>query len=140
MMWAEVHWYLIVVDMEEKLVLRMDSLPVEAVDAARMEQTAAVCQRLQEALVFGFPGRYSNDIGGFAYKTPTWCPRQPNGFDCGVYTMKLMQMTSVLWEGLQLELDSNTERVKIAIDLFLDEGNRARDRGMKMIRFMSLRK
>lgn len=107
---------------------------------ARMEQTAAVCQRLQEALVFGFPGRYSNDIGGFAYKTPAWCPRQPNGFDCGVYTMKLMQMTSVLWEGLQLELDSNTEWVKIAIDLFLDEGNRARDRGMKMIRFMSLRK
>ncbi|XP_071911435.1 uncharacterized protein [Coffea arabica] len=127
MNWKNMHWYLFVIDMKNETIHIYDSLPVKEFNFNRLYPVMHVRNMLHEALAYGLGKAYQKDISKFPCIRPQWCPRQPDGNDCGIYVMYFMKHVSEMEAEMVVSFVSDKERCSLALELFVHPSNLVRE-------------
>ncbi|GER30199.1 mitochondrial substrate carrier family protein [Striga asiatica] len=127
------HWYLCVVDIIRQEVLILDSLMPKNC-SKRISSAKVVLKYFHEALEIGCGTTYSVNISKFPTKIAQWAPQQKNLYDCGLFTIRFMQLYDELRVGMHFSIEnSHLERRKIAIEIFYHEANEAKEEILRKI-------
>ncbi|GER54145.1 sentrin-specific protease, partial [Striga asiatica] len=127
------HWYLCVVDIIRQEVLILDSLRPKNC-RERISSAKVVLKYFHEALEIGCGTTYSVNISKFPTKIAQWVPQQKNLYDCGLFTIRFMQLYDELRAGMHFSIEnSHLERRKMAIEIFYHEANEAKEEILRKI-------
>ncbi|GER38836.1 cysteine proteinases superfamily protein [Striga asiatica] len=90
------------------------------------------CEKLKyfhEAIEIGCGTTYSVNISKFPAKIAQWAPQQKNLYDCGLFTIRFMQLYDELRAGMHFSIEnSHLERRKITIEIFYHKQMKPRKR------------
>ncbi|XP_027150503.1 ubiquitin-like-specific protease ESD4 [Coffea eugenioides] len=114
------HWYCTLVDFVEKKVYILDSLPNST--KQRGVVVRKLVQDLDTVLQHKFGDKYKFQASLFEVDESANIPKQPNGYDCGVYVINFMKSSEVE-QMSSLMFQSETERFNIAMELVLHRKN-----------------
>ncbi|CAA0843102.1 Unknown protein [Striga hermonthica] len=127
------HWYLCVVDIINEEVMILDSLMPKNCNE-RISSAKVVLKCLHEALEIGCGTTYSINIPLFPTRMAQWAPQQKNLYDCGLFTIRFMQLYDKLRAGMHLSIDNSyLERRKIAIEIFYHQANETKEEILRKI-------
>ncbi|GER49741.1 mitochondrial substrate carrier family protein [Striga asiatica] len=127
------HWYLCVVYIIRQEVLILDSLRPKNC-SKRISSVKVVLKYFHEALEIGCGSTYRVNISKFPTKIAQWAPQQKNLYDCGLFTIRFMQLYDELRAGMHFSIkNSHLEKRKIAIEIFYHEANEAKEEILRKI-------
>ncbi|KAJ1377963.1 Ulp1 protease family, C-terminal catalytic domain [Sesbania bispinosa] len=120
------HWYLMVVDLNQKKIVMLDSLPYVLRNGWRKRYVKKLAMFIEEMLLDpSFYDRTTMDkpiISDFPIEVPHGLGYQHNGYDCGVWVA--MWMTGCVWrDGYNKIVVTPHTRMRLAIDLVQDKYN-----------------
>ncbi|KXG20585.1 hypothetical protein SORBI_3010G223800 [Sorghum bicolor] len=119
--WKQEHWFVFIVDLRNKMFVFLDSY----YDRDDYFQTCA-----RDSLITSFTECWYEhadvklDLGNFTIQYPP-VPKQENKFDCGIFTIKFMELwdNSVDLRRLFSQSDIPNIRIKLAMKLFFSKSN-----------------
>ncbi|KAG0521132.1 hypothetical protein BDA96_08G134900 [Sorghum bicolor] len=119
--WKQEHWFVFIVDLRNKMFVFLDSY----YDRDDYFQTCA-----RDSLITSFTECWYEhadvklDLGNFTIQYPP-VPKQENKFDCGIFTIKFMELwdNSVDLRQLFSQSDIPNIRIKLAMKLFFSKSN-----------------
>ncbi|XP_012841809.1 PREDICTED: ubiquitin-like-specific protease 1 [Erythranthe guttata] len=118
------HWFLGIVDLEMKHVLICDTLLSDATKDYRRNLLYEVITRMECLFEKLMPCKYriKSIQDKFECDYPTWVPKQPNFYDCGVYVCMMMMFD----RGIQQlsESQSVVVRERIAVAMYKWKNNK----------------
>ncbi|WKA01933.1 hypothetical protein VitviT2T_020182 [Vitis vinifera] len=117
------HWFLCVINLPQEEVYILDSLPTKRRKKERVDMVTSIIS----ALCLTNLAKYN--VQRFPISRPNWVPTQDNGWDCGLYVIRFMQMldTTPPVSKSSLVVDNSDEfRRKLVIDLVLDDNNKVK--------------
>ncbi|RVW97014.1 hypothetical protein CK203_032343 [Vitis vinifera] len=117
------HWFLCVINLPQEEVYILDSLPTKRRKKERVDMVTSIIS----ALCLTNLAKYN--VQCFPISRPNWVPTQDNGWDCGLYVIRFMQMldTTPPVSKSSLVVDNSDEfRRKLVIDLVLDDNNKVK--------------
>ncbi|KAL6328031.1 hypothetical protein AAG906_033298 [Vitis piasezkii] len=108
------HWFLCVINLPQEEVYILDSLPTKRRKKERVDMVTSIIS----ALCLTNLAKYN--VQCFPISRPNWVPTQDNGWDCGLYVIRFMQMLDTT------PPVSKSSLVVLVIDLVLDDNNKVK--------------
>ncbi|CAI0559383.1 unnamed protein product, partial [Linum tenue] len=125
------HFFLSVFDLNQKVIQILDSFPNYLDPIVMEEKVKQIANELDSLFYVEIIRRYACDmLVSFTVEIVVNALRQQNGFDCGLFVLKLMRSGGSLDDcsrGMRKRFDSEEERIELALFMLNNKDNEVGD-------------
>ncbi|QHN85243.1 Ulp1 protease family, carboxy-terminal domain protein [Arachis hypogaea] len=129
------HWFLMVVDLKEELLIYLDSLKDHSERDARVDQMTYVAFFLQTILrdrkLYSKCDSVPPTTSAYRVREPITGQQDPTSRGCGIWVAQWMQLSNI-WTSYDIEGINDHNKMRLALDLIMAKSNPTRDEICKL--------